>query len=66
MSYWIGVSEAAEMLGVSKTTVRRSLRDEVERAEKWGEENVGWRHKPLTARTYQLSRERVERLAGRL
>ncbi|QLQ38015.1 hypothetical protein [Micromonospora robiginosa] len=58
-------AEAAELLEVSPRHVQRSLQDEAQRLEEWGEEGQGWRYKPLsTRRTYQLRRTWVERKAG--
>lgn len=64
MSDWISGMEAARIIGVSRSTVLRSLSDEADRAEQWGEENVGWRFKPLSRRgAYQVSRARAEQIA---
>lgn len=65
MPEWISTREAAAVLGVSESSVYRSLRDEQVRDVRWGEEGVGWRRKPLSARgIYQVSRQRAEELAG--
>lgn len=65
MSDWISGVEAAAILGVSESTVYRSLADEVVRAEQWGIEGKGWRYKPLsTRRIFQVSRARAVELAG--
>jgi hypothetical protein len=57
----MSVREAAELLEVSARHVLRSLQDEEQRAEEWGAEGTGWRHKPLsTRRIYQLRRATVE------
>lgn len=62
---WLGVREVAAIFRVSESTVYRSLTDEQARAERWGEEGVGWRRKPLSTRgIYQVSRQRTEELAG--
>lgn len=47
---WISGLEAATRLGVSKSTVYRSLADPDQRAAQWGKENEGWRRKPLSTR----------------
>lgn len=65
MSEWISGDEAATILGVSRSTVYRSLTDEDERARQWGTENVGWRYKPLSRRLiFQVSRTRTEQIAA--
>lgn len=65
MGDWISGTEAAEIIGVHRNTVYRSLHDPAQRAEWWGEENDGWRHKPLSRRkVFQVSRARAEQLAG--
>jgi hypothetical protein len=62
---WIGGQEAAEIIGVGRTTVYRSLLDPDERERQWGREGEGWRYKPLTRRkTFQVSRQRAEQLAA--
>ena len=62
---WISGPEGAEIIGASRRTVLRSLSDEVERARQWGEENVGWRRKPLSTRgVYQVNRKRAEEIAA--
>lgn len=62
----MSVAEAAQILEVSDRTVQRSLKDEAQRAEEWGDEGDGWRYKPLSRRgIYQLRRDRVFKLAGR-
>lgn len=62
----MSVAEAAAVLEVSPRTVQRSLADAEQRAEEWGEEGDGWRHKPLSRRgIYQLRRSRVMRMAGK-
>jgi hypothetical protein len=62
---WISGAEAAEILGVSPSTVYRSLADPGQRAEQWGTEGDGWRHKPLSRRrVYQVSRQRAEAIAA--
>ena len=45
---WISPKEAAGILGVSVSTVLRSLKDTASADEWWGVGN--WRRKPLTAR----------------
>ena len=65
MSDWISGAKAAQIMGVSRSTVLRSLTDEAARVEQWGAEGVGWRRKPLSARgIYQVSRARAEQLAA--
>ncbi|MGX4657126.1 hypothetical protein ACWCHM_26255 [Micromonospora sp. SCSIO 07396] len=62
---WMSVTEAAAALEVSTRTVQRSLADEEQRAEEWGDEGTGWRYKPLSRRgIYQLRRSAVLRKAG--
>lgn len=62
---WISGAEAAGILGVSPRTVLRSLENPDRRQEKWGDQGVGWRYKPLTVRPiFQVSRERAEQLAA--
>lgn len=62
---WIGVTEAAGILGVDRSTVYRSLIDPEWRTRWWGEEGKGWRRRPLVRRTiYQVSKERVAKLAA--
>jgi hypothetical protein len=62
---WITGAEAAEILGVGRTTVYRSLNDPAERERQWGTEGEGWRYKPLTRRRiFQVSRERARQLAS--
>jgi excisionase family DNA binding protein len=63
-SEWIGGGEAAEILGVGRTTVYRSLRDVELREQQWGREGEGWRYKPLTRRRiFQVRRSRAEKIA---
>ncbi len=67
VSDWIGTGDAAAIVGVSESTVYRSLRDDnaEQRAEWWGKENEGWRRKPLSRRgIFQVSRKRAEELAA--
>jgi hypothetical protein len=65
VSDWISGEEAATLIGVSRSSVYRSLRDPDERAERWGNEGEGWRYKPLTRRRiFQVSRRRAQELAG--
>ncbi len=65
MSDWISGDEAAAILGVSRSTVYRSLTDPAERGSRWGDESVGWRYKPLARRRiFQVSKRRTEELAG--
>jgi transposase len=64
MSNWISGREAATLIGVSESTVYRSLAEPDVRAEQWGAEGVGWRYKPLSRRRiFQVSRRRAEQLA---
>ncbi len=64
MGDWISGADAAEIVGVHRNTVYRSLRDPDQRALWWGERGEGWRTKPLSARlVYEVSRERAEYLA---
>jgi hypothetical protein len=66
MTEWIGRGEAAKILGVSESSVYRSLSDPAVREEMWGTENEGWRRKPLSTRgVLQVSRERAVELAGK-
>lgn len=61
---WISGQDAATILGVSKSTVYRTLTDPESRAETWGAEGVGWRRKPLSRRgIFQVSRQRAEEIA---
>ncbi|MFG2059654.1 hypothetical protein ACGFI9_37150 [Micromonospora sp. NPDC048930] len=58
---WMSPNEAAQLLGVSRATVLRSLSDPDRRLKEWGEPGTGWRHKPLSSRgDYQLRRSAVE------
>lgn len=62
---WISLKEAAGILGVSESTVLRTVKDPQEAAETWGDENVGWRLKPLMRRRiFQVSRKRAEEIAA--
>lgn len=64
MGDWISGAEAADIMGVHRNTVYLSLKNPVERAERWGEEDVDWRIKPLSTRgIYEVSRARAEALA---
>ena len=64
MTDWISGEEAAEVIGVSRSTVYRSLKDETERAQQWGAEGEGWRYKPLSRRRiFQVSRARAQQIA---
>lgn len=64
MGDWISGAKAAEILGVSRPTVYRSLTDPAWRAEWWGQEGEAWRLKPLSRRKiYQVDRARAEALA---
>jgi hypothetical protein len=61
---WISGAEAADIIGVSRSTVLRSLQDEIERSTRWGAENVGWRFKPMSRRgVFQVSRKRAVEIA---
>jgi len=65
MSDWISGKEAAEILGVSESTVYRSLADPDTREEMWGKEGSGWRRKPLSRRgIYQVSHRRALAIAA--
>lgn len=62
---WIGVTQAARILGVDRSTVYRSLVDPKWCEEWWGEEGTGWRIRPLVRRkVYQVSLKRAEALAA--
>lgn len=64
MGDWISGAEAADIIGVHRNTVYRSLRDPQQRALWWGTQGEGWRTKPLSTRlVYEVSRARVEYLA---
>jgi len=61
---WISLTEAADLLGVDRSTVYRSLINPEWRAKRWGDEGKGWRLRPLVQRPiYEVSRERAEQLA---
>lgn len=61
MDEWVSGPEAARLLGVSRATILRTLRDPDRRHEEWGAEGEGWRYKPLSTRgIYQLRRSAVE------
>ncbi|MGC4769180.1 hypothetical protein ACLQ25_09395 [Micromonospora sp. DT44] len=65
-SDWMSVRETADALEVSDRTVQRSLADDEQRAEEWGDEGDGWRYKPLSRRgIYQLRRSLVMKKAGK-
>lgn len=60
---WISPDDAAKILGVSRSTVYRSLQDPDRASRWWGPRN--WRRKPLTdRREHQVRRARVEELAA--
>lgn len=64
---WVSTAHAAAIIGVSESTVYRSLCDDnaAQRAEWWGAEGVGWRRKPLSRRgIFQVSRQRAQELAA--
>lgn len=64
MGDWISGAEAAGIIGVSRSTILRSLTDAPWRAQWWGDEGKGWRSKPLSRRViYQVSRARAEEIA---
>lgn len=65
MSDWISSTEAAKLIGVSRTTLYRTLADADERAKVWGAENEGWRRKPLVRNRviYQVSAARAKQIA---
>jgi len=66
MSDWISGADAARLMGRSRSTILRSLTDEVWRADWWGEEGKGWRLRPLSRRrAYDVSRALAEELAAR-
>jgi hypothetical protein len=60
---WLTTTEAGWLLGVSRATMLRRLRDPAQRA-KWGlVEGEDWRRKPMTdPPIYQMHRRAVERL----
>lgn len=62
---WISVAEAARILGVSRRTAYRSLENPDIRAARWGDEGVGWRQRPLSAKanSYQVSLAVVRHLS---
>ena len=65
MGDWISGAEAADIIGVHRNTVYRSLKDPALRVEWWGEKDTGWRFKPLARRNiYQVARARAVELAG--
>lgn len=60
---WISPDDAAKILGVSRSTVYRSLQDPDRANRWWGDGN--WRRKPLTdRREHQVRRTRVLELAA--
>lgn len=60
---WMSTREVADALGVSESTVRRSLADPATADAEWGAGN--WRQKPLVRRaTYQVRRRAVEKKAN--
>jgi hypothetical protein len=64
---WLSTAQAAAVLGVSRSTVLRSLQDETRRAKWWGAQGEGWRYRPLSDETepiYQVRRSWAEKLAG--
>lgn len=63
---WISGAQAAEILGVSPSTVLRALQRAAEgEATPWGQQGVGWRHKPLSTRgAFQVARSVAERIAA--
>lgn len=64
MSDWISGAAAADILGVSPSTVYRSLADPAERTQQWGDEGKGWRYKPLSRRKiFQVSHARALTMA---
>lgn len=64
MSDWISTADTAARLGVSESTVYRSLADGKESADAaWGEGN--WRRRPFVRRTiYQLRAAHIDKLAA--
>jgi hypothetical protein len=63
----MGTTEAAKLLGVSRSTVLRSLRNEDRRAKWWGGRGEGWRYAPLSDPNrpiFQVRRTRAIELAG--
>ncbi len=56
---WMSTREAAAALGVSESTVYRSLTDPADADREWGAGN--WRRKPVARRTiYQVRRSAVD------
>lgn len=59
---WVSTPEAARLLGVSESTVYRSLADPETADAEWGPGN--WRRKPLVRRPiFQVRRSVLERKA---
>lgn len=60
---WVGTPEVARLLGVSESTVYRSLADPATADAEWGAGN--WRRKPLVRRAiFQVRRSAVDRKAA--
>lgn len=58
---WISTREAATLLGVSESTVYRSLIDAAVANEQWGRGN--WKTQPLAKRRiFRIKRSRVEEI----
>lgn len=68
MTDWISGAAAAEILGLKRMAVWRSLHDPKRRAEMWGAEGKHWRTRarsPLDPRlVYEVSRARAVELAA--
>lgn len=54
---WLSTAAAADMLGVSVSTVYRTLADPETATAEWGPEGEGWRIKPLSRRAIRQVRQ---------
>jgi hypothetical protein len=62
---WMTGPKAADLLGVSRSTMLRTLRDPAAREREFGTEGEGWRFKPLSSRgVIQVRRSAVEAKLG--